>query len=94
MWFNHSKLDKNYIDNLCNQKIVNETFIPIKERINSLKNDIEEIELLFKNCWYNFNRMKERKKDIEEEIELNPKISETLKNYKDIIPIPNEVNSL
>jgi len=80
------EMDESYIDNLCNQKIVNETFFPIKEKFNSLKEDVEEIELLFKNCWYNFNGLMKRVKEIEESIRLNPKIKETLQQYKEYVP--------
>ena len=79
-------MDNSEINNLCNQKIVNEIFFPIKEKFNYLKEDIEEVELLFKNCWYNFNSLVQRIKEIEEEIELNPKIKETLQQYKENIP--------
>src|SRR3989344_668851 len=85
-WLYHLQKDKNYIDNLCNQKLVDNVFIiHIKERHNSLKEDIEEIELLFKNCWYNFNNILERKKEIEDSIGLNPSLPEKLKEVRELI---------
>lgn len=73
-------------DDLCNQKKVNETFIPIKEKLDTIKQDIEEIEFLFKNCWYNFNCLIIRKKEFEEKFKLNPKIKNTIKKYEGSVP--------
>jgi hypothetical protein len=82
------------IDNLCNQKTVNETFFPIKEKLDSLGEDIEEIEFLFKNCWYNFNSLTKKLEELGEKIPLNPKIQETLQEFgeeapKDVLKIGN-----
>lgn len=73
-------------EDLCNQKKVNETFVPIKERLDFIKGDIEEIEFLFKNCWYNFNCLMIRKKEFEEGFKINPKIKDTIKKYEKLVP--------
>ena len=58
-------------DELCNQELVNEIFIPIKKKS---KDNIEEIEFLFKNCCYNLNRMIMEINKISEEINVNPSL--------------------
>lgn len=44
---------------LCSQELVDSIFVPLKTQNPNLKEDIEEIEFLFKNCCYNFNRIRE-----------------------------------
>mgnify|MGYP001578276828 CR=1 FL=1 len=73
---------------------MNETFFPIKEKLDALKKDVEEIELLFKNCWYNFNRIRERKKEMEENLRINPKVIEDLKKWRKTIDLPDKIIEL
>ncbi len=47
------------LDKLCEQKRVDNLFIPIKKKFPKLKEEIEQIEFLFKNSIYNKNRMLE-----------------------------------
>lgn len=46
------------VNELCNQKRVDSLFIPIKDKNPKLKDKIEQIEFLFKNSIYNFNRLR------------------------------------
>lgn len=45
------------VNELCDQKLVDSAFMPIKKRFPTLKEEIEQIEFTFKNSCYNKNRL-------------------------------------
>ena len=45
------------VNELCDQKLVDSVFMPIKKKFPTLEKDIEQIEFTFKNSCYNKNRL-------------------------------------